>query len=102
MSTVRPAVRQAARVCSRSFPTPTASRPFIATSASRTLAKRTYVSASKKDNATVNVDTTIKADQKAFLKQTGTNAQDAIMPSTGMSADAMMSPAAGERQNSAS
>lgn len=44
----------------------------------------------------MNVDSTIKADQKAFLQQTGTRPQDAIMPTTGMSADAMMSPAAGK------
>lgn len=43
----------------------------------------------------MNVETTIKADQKAFLRQTGTAAEDAIMPLTGMSADAMLSPAAG-------
>ena len=57
--------------------------------------RRSYVSPSKPDNATVNVDTTIKADQKAFMEQTGTRPQDAQMPTTGMSADAMMSPAAG-------
>jgi cysteine desulfurase len=58
-------------------------------------ARRNYVSETKPASATVNVDSTIKAEQKAFLKETGTRPQDAIMPTTGMSADVMMSPTAG-------
>lgn len=53
------------------------------------------MSETKATNATVNVDTAIKADQKAFLKETGTRPKDATMPTTGMSADVMMSPTAG-------
>ncbi|KAL9056438.1 MAG: hypothetical protein Q9162_002919 [Coniocarpon cinnabarinum] len=57
--------------------------------------QRHYVSPTKPESATVNVDTAIKADQKAFLGQTGQKPQDVQMPATGMPADAMMSPAAG-------
>ncbi|KAG7009773.1 uracil permease [Physcia stellaris] len=57
--------------------------------------QRSYVSESKPARAQVNVDTTIKADQHAFTSQTGLLPEEAIMPGTGMSADAMMSPAAG-------
>ena len=78
--------RQALRVASRRLPRPAirlAGRP------------RTYVSESKPSKATVNIDTTIRADQKAFLQQTGKHPQDVIMPTTGMAADAMLSPTAG-------
>jgi cysteine desulfurase len=44
---------------------------------------------------TINVESTIKADQKAFLAETGIKPENATMPTTGMSADAMMSPTAG-------
>ena len=88
MSNIAPTIaRQALRISSRRYP-----------SSARTIAalgRRNYVSETKPSNATVNVDTTIKADQKAFLNQTGLKAKDATMPTTGMSADAMMSPTAG-------
>jgi cysteine desulfurase len=58
--------------------------------------RRSYVSETKPSKATVNVDTTIKAEREAFLRTTGERAQDVTMPATGMSADAMMSPTAGE------
>jgi len=97
MSHIAPsAARQALRQCSRRASTST---PSFATQASRTCvasrSRRSYVSESKPKNATVNVEHTVKQDQKAFLAQTGTRTQDAEMPTTGMSADAMMSPAAG-------
>lgn len=41
------------------------------------------------------MDSAIRADQKSFMKQTGKRPEDATMPTTGMSADVMMSPAAG-------
>jgi len=44
----------------------------------------------------VSVDTTIKADQKAFFKETGTLPEKHIMPGTRVSADAIMSPMASE------
>ncbi|KAL8798342.1 MAG: hypothetical protein Q9182_006748 [Xanthomendoza sp. 2 TL-2023] len=56
---------------------------------------RTYVSTSKPDKAEVNVDTTIRADHNAFISQTGALPENIKMPGAGMSADAMMSPAAG-------
>lgn len=56
---------------------------------------RSYVSETKPGRAQVNIDTTIKADQHAFTSQTGILPEQAIIPGTGMSADAMMSPAAG-------
>lgn len=78
------------RLCSRR-----ASAVAAGTAAATSGVRRTYVSESKKDSATVNVETTIKADQKAFLQQTGTRVENATMPTTGMGAEAMMSPAAG-------
>ena len=56
---------------------------------------RTYVSETKPNKAEVNIDTTIRADQHAFTAQTGILPEQAKMPATGMSADAMMSPTAG-------
>lgn len=92
---VVPALRHVSRLCPRRPSVFRSLNPVVASPAYHTTQKRCYVSASKKDSATVNVETTIKADQKAFLRQTGTAAEDAIMPLTGMSADAMLSPAAG-------
>jgi len=83
-------MRQAARLCSRRASGLTLGR--VVTNSS---ARRTYVSETKKDSATVNVESTIKADHKDFLRQTGTRSENATMPTTGMHADAMMSPAAG-------
>ncbi|KAI9669991.1 MAG: cysteine desulfurase [Alyxoria varia] len=57
--------------------------------------RRRYVSESKPAKATVNVESTIKADQRSFVEQTGKRPQDVQMPSTQMSGDTMMSPAAG-------
>jgi cysteine desulfurase len=96
MSQMAPvSLRQAARLCSRR-PSATAAvcAKSLATS-SRTSGRRTYVSESKSDKATVNVETTILADQKSFRQQTGMRAKDVTMPMTGMGADAMMSPTAG-------
>jgi cysteine desulfurase len=56
---------------------------------------RSYVSASRKDNAQVNVDTAIRADQKAFFAETGKLPERQIVPGTSVNADAMMSPMAG-------
>ncbi len=93
MSSIAPTIaRQALRIASRRYPASTVARTSLRTAASR----RHYVSETKSNNATVNIDTTIKAEQKAFLNKTGEKAEDATMPMTGMSADAMMSPTAGE------
>lgn len=67
---------------------------FRATAANQA-ARRCYVSESKPDKAQVSVDTAIRADQKAFVAQTGMQPENIKMPGTGMSADVMMSPVAG-------
>ena len=88
--------RHALRQCSRRLSTP--SQPFAKQLPRACIAaksRRTYVSESAPKNATVNIEQTIKEDQKAFLAETGVKPKDATMPATGMSADAMMSPAAG-------
>ncbi|KAF1847759.1 cysteine desulfurase [Cucurbitaria berberidis CBS 394.84] len=96
MANIAPtAARQALRIASRRYTSSTVSRFSPRVAAGRGQAQRNYVSESKPSQATINVDTTIKAEHKAFLKQTGDRAQDATMPTTGMSADAMMSPSAG-------
>jgi cysteine desulfurase len=93
MSNIAPnAARQALRIASRRYPSSAFSRVALR---APTLTARNYVSETKPSNATVNVDTTIKADQRSFLNQTGMRADETTMPSTGMSADAMMSPTAG-------
>ena len=61
----------------------------------RILLKRSFVSESKTDKAQVNIDTTIEADQKAFIAQTGQLPENVKVPGVEMSADMMMSPAAG-------
>lgn len=93
-------LRQAARFClkqpalSSSLVTKSAVRIAGAQSA-QNVHKRTYVTESKKDAAQVNVDTAIRADQKAFLAETGKKPQEEVVPGTGLSGDAMMSPVAG-------
>jgi len=57
--------------------------------------KRGYVSATKKDSAQVNVDTAIRAEQKAFFAETSKLPENQIIPGTSADADAMMSPMAG-------
>lgn len=86
-SVARQALHQSSRRLSTSY------RPRLLSS--RIAATRSYVSESSPRNATINVESTIKADQKAFLAETGIKPKDATMPTTGMSAEAMMSPAAG-------
>ena len=97
MSHIAPnAVRQALRQCSRRTPsTGSFARQAARLAATPSNGRRTYVSETGSKNATVNVESTIKADQRAFLAETGIRPKDATMPSTGMHADAMMSPAAG-------
>ena len=94
------AIRQALRSSSRRpFSSHTLSRQASHLRASATsinrVSRRTYVSQSKPDKAQVNVDTAIKADHHAFTAQTGILPEQAKMPGTGLSADTMMSPAAG-------
>jgi cysteine desulfurase len=97
MSNIAPTVaRQALRIASRRYPSSTFSRVSSRAVAGQVSGRRSYVSETKPSKATVNVDTTIKAERKAFLEQTGEKAQDATMPTTGLGADAMMSPTAGK------
>ncbi|KAK3045039.1 hypothetical protein LTS18_014721, partial [Coniosporium uncinatum] len=96
MSSITPvAARQALRACSRSRSVARNASRVVATTPQNRTCRRTYVSESKPARATVNVETTIKADQKAFFQQTGTKPSEAGMPTTSMSAEVMMSPAAG-------
>jgi len=54
------------------------------------------VSETKRDSALVsNVDTAIRADQKAFFKETGKLPERQVVPGTDINADSMMSPMAG-------
>ncbi|KAH8724178.1 pyridoxal phosphate-dependent transferase [Phaeosphaeriaceae sp. PMI808] len=69
--------------------------PSIARQALRIASRRYPSSSLRRSLATINVDTTIKAERKAFLQQIGDRPQDATMPTTGLNADAMMSPTAG-------
>jgi hypothetical protein len=96
MSNITPsAARQALRICSRRYPSNNFSHfsPRPATAFGHN-GRRSYVSETKPINATVSVETAIKADQKAFLQKTGKRPQDEIMPTTGLSADTM-NPSAG-------
>jgi len=98
MSNIAPtAAMQALRSCSRPFstlrPARGVARP-IATYNQRNN-RRTYVSETGPRNATVNVDTAIKAEQKAFMERAGEALQNETAPGTGLSAEAMMSPVAG-------
>ncbi|PSK36025.1 Cysteine desulfurase, mitochondrial [Elsinoe australis] len=98
MSNVAPlAARQALRQCSRRLSTANGlvrqAPRAVASPVSR--GRRTYVSETGSKQATVNIEQTIREDQKNFLSQTGERAKDATMPMTGMGADAMLSPTAG-------
>ena len=96
---MQPAIRQASKACTRRLSSNLArTSSFAATRVANTskTCSRTYVSESKPRNAQVsNVEAAIKADQKSFIAQTGNLPKDAKMPTTGMPADAMMSPTAG-------
>ena len=83
--------RQALQQCSRRLSTAThVPRACIAA-----YGRRSYVSETSPKNATVNLESTIRHDQKTFMAETGLAPKQATMPTTGMSADAMMSPVAG-------
>lgn len=102
MSSITPsALRQASRVCSKRV---TLSNNLCASSVSprcvvatggRLPSKRTYVSDSNSNKAQASVDTAIKAEQKAFVNQTGTKPQDVSVPGSAASGDTLMSPSAG-------
>merc|ERR1711881_223871 len=99
MSNIAPsAARQVLRSCSRpSSSARSLSRAArLAATSHSPSQRRTYVSETKPQNATVNVETAIKADQKKFMQQTGLSTGDMkLPPGQNLDADAMMSPAAG-------
>lgn len=86
----RPAVRQALRGCSRR----SVSKRFAPLQCLHQ--QRSYVSETKPVNATVNIDSTIKAEQKAFMKNINGKLEDINLPGSNLPADMAMSPAAGE------
>jgi hypothetical protein len=93
-------LRQASRLClKQSAPSQGPLRrsvgSAVAAISNKRIGTRTYVSETKKDSAQVNVDTAIRADQKAFFKETGKLPEHQTMPGTMVNADAMMSPIAG-------
>lgn len=91
-------LRQASRLCLKQSTSTTGvlrtSATRVAAISSNNISRRNYVSETKKSNAQVNVDTAIRADQKAFFAETG-KLPEKVVPETGVSADAMMSPMAG-------
>ena len=101
MSNIAPsALRQASRACSRRVSSSNVSRrtlPLsrVLASTSTSTPRRTYVSESKSDKAQVSVDTAIKADQKAFVNQTGKKPEDANLPAGNVPGDTALSPSAG-------
>ena len=88
------AMKQASRFYSRRLSTPVGLATRTRTAKCIT-SRRTYVTETKADKAQVNMDTAIRADQKAFIAQTGQLPEHVKMPGAGLSADVMMSPAAG-------
>lgn len=95
-------LRQASRLCLKQSSSSSNGLLFRNSAASRVAAistngigRRAYVSETKKDSAQVNVDTAIRADQKAFFRETGKLPEHHTMPGTIVNADAMMSPMAG-------
>src|SRR5579871_2031315 len=98
MSNIAPqAARQVLRSCSRPFHRSTSAAVYRPATAccQKIIQTRNYVSETKPQNATINVDTTIKADQKAFIQKKGEALQKTTMPGTRLNAEAMMSPVAG-------
>lgn len=87
------AFRQASRACPRRLsstrPAPLVS-PRIAYPS--IASRRCYVSETKAENAQVNVDAAIRAEQKDFMKQTGLRPQQTELPTTNVSGDAALSP----------
>jgi cysteine desulfurase len=92
-------LRQASRACVKQVSSAglirSASVPRVLPIAVKTTSKRGYVSETKKGNAQVNVETAIRADQKAFFAETGKLPENQPMQGTTSNADAMMSPIAG-------
>lgn len=90
-------LRQASRLCLRRSAAGLSSKSAAVRAAalSQYTARRGYVSETPKKNASVSVDTAIRADQKAFFAETGKLPENQIVPGSNADADAMMSPMAG-------
>jgi cysteine desulfurase len=92
-------LRQATRLCVKqpglSVGLLRSPAPRVAAVSSQKISRRGYVSETKTDNAQVNIDTAIRADQKAFVQQVGNVPENQAVPGTTVNADAMMSPMAG-------
>lgn len=93
-------LRQASRLCLRQASSTglngTAPLARVLPSCAQKISRRSYVSETKKDNAQVNVETAIRADQKAFFAETGKLPENQPTQGTTVNADAMMSPMAGK------
>jgi cysteine desulfurase len=93
-------LRQASRLCLRQASSTglngTALLARVLPSCAQKISRRSYVSETKKDNAQVNVETAIRADQKAFFAETGKLPENQPTQGTTVNADAMMSPMAGK------
>jgi cysteine desulfurase len=92
-------LRQASRLCVKQPGLSTglsrSAAPRVAAVSSQKISRRGYVSETKTDNAQVNIDTAIRADQKAFVQQVGKMPENQTVPGTNVNADVMMSPMAG-------
>lgn len=88
--------RQASRTCLRRLSSSQHGR-FTGSPAVRAVvnSRRSYVSESKAGHAQVNVDTAIKAEQKAFMEKTGLQPGKVQLPGAAVSGDTAMSPSAG-------
>ncbi len=100
MSTVAStSLRHAARLSGRRLSSAglgrTSFTPRGSSAFTKNIPRRGYVSETKKDNAQVDVATAIRADQKAFIQETGKLPDAETVPGTMANADAMMSPMAG-------
>ncbi len=92
-------LRQASRLCAKQASSAGLIRVAPVSragpAAAQKISRRGYVSETKKDSAQVNVETAIRADQKAFFAETGKLPENQAMRGTTANADAMMSPIAG-------
>lgn len=93
------ALRQASRLCTKQASSAGLKRatalPRTFTATSQKSSRRGYVSESKKNDAQVTVESTIMADQKKFMADTGKLPSDVSMSGTSADPGAMMDPMAG-------
>jgi len=92
-------LRQASRICAKQVSSAglirVAPLSRVIPASAQKISRRGYVSETKKDNAQVNVETAIRADQKAFFAETGKLPENQPIQGTTANVDAMMSPIAG-------